>query len=355
MASSVSINVTLQDLNDDRFLVGLPAVIYICILMFIGTVGNVIVCYIFCFRMRKTTTNCFILTLGVFDLLCCSIGMPTEFIDLRYPYMFPSGLLCKMLRFITFLTNGASSLILMVISIDRYRRVCHPLKVQISPKLARKISALMTFLAAVLTWPTLVIYGIRTTPTPVASMNGSDCSVADNMKSTIYPSLYYFIILGVILLSFVFMLTCYTLIWRQVWRRSHGHIPGENTSPLDDPNQIKRRLHKTRAMGKTNLTVFLVTLLFILSFMPGLSVRIIESIKKFSKTTNPTISSIKKVVLRSYFLSNALNPVIYGFFNDSFRNEVRFIIGKLRKVCCGKEDTKLASVTNSVNMSGRIS
>lgn len=354
MASSAPVNVSLQELNDDRFLVGIPAVIYIGILMFIGTIGNIIVCYIFCFRMRKTTTNCFIITLGVFDLLCCSIGMPTEFLDLRYPYMFPSGLLCKMLRFITFLTNGASSLILLVISIDRYRRVCHPLKVQISPKMARKISALMTVIAAILTWPTVVIYGIRTTPTPVASINGSDCSVADNMKSTIYPSLYYFIILGIILLSFVFMLTNYTLIWRQVWRRSHGQIPGENTAH-EDPNQSNRRLTKSRAMGKTNLTVFLVTLLFILSFMPGLSVRIIESIKKFSKTTHPTISSIKKLVLRSYFLSNALNPVIYGFFNDSFRNEVRFLIGKVKKVCCGKEDTKLPSVTNSVNMSGRIS
>lgn len=353
MASGMR-NMSLSDLNDERVLVGIPAIIYIGVLMIIGTIGNVIVCYVFGFRMRKTTTNCFIITLGIFDLLCCCIGMPTELLDLRYPYMFPSDLLCKMLRFITFLTNGASSLILLVISIDRYRRVCRPLKVQISPRLARKISAVTTVIAAVLTWPTLVMFGIRTTPTRFGFVNGSDCSIADNMKNTLYPSLYYFSILGIILMSFVFMIICYSLIWRQVWRRSRGQIPGEN-STRDEEKLSVRRVTKPRAMGKTNMTVFLVTLLFIISFMPGLSVRIIEAIKKFSKSSTPTISSIKKLVLRSYFLSNALNPVIYGFCNESFRNEVRILIRKMKKGCCGKDDSKLPSVTNSVNMSGRIS
>jgi hypothetical protein len=57
-------------------------------LMIIGVIGNTIVLYVYKFRFRRSTSRIFILSLAVFDLITCLLGMPFHIMDMLYPYMF---------------------------------------------------------------------------------------------------------------------------------------------------------------------------------------------------------------------------------------------------------------------------
>ncbi|CAC5415063.1 unnamed protein product [Mytilus coruscus] len=84
----------LVRLNDEKALFYLPVIIYMLILMFVGTFGNILVCCVYLSKQTKTSSHYFILALAMLDLLTCLVGMPTEVADLRYPYMFYAPAAC---------------------------------------------------------------------------------------------------------------------------------------------------------------------------------------------------------------------------------------------------------------------
>ncbi|XP_055997019.1 cholecystokinin receptor type A-like [Ostrea edulis] len=82
-------------------------------------------------------------------------------------------------------------------------------------------------------------------------------------------------------------------------------------------------------MIKITLMLFLVTLLFMISFIPYCVIVIIRYVQP---NYYPSLSNTGKVfyhfILRSYLLSMSLNPVIYSFMSEKFREECRKCIRK---------------------------
>ena len=109
----------LTERNDAVAFDLIPAMVYIGLLMIIGIVGNLVVCFIFYFRLRMNTQHFLIISLAVFDLLSCFIAMPTEIFDMRYFFMFDSEFACRLLRFVNYFCAFASILTLIVIAADR--------------------------------------------------------------------------------------------------------------------------------------------------------------------------------------------------------------------------------------------
>jgi hypothetical protein len=112
----------LQDLNDEVAMELLPVMLFIGLLMTIGVVGNSLVCYVFCFRLRMNTQNFLIVTLAVFDCLTSLLSMPMEIEALRYFYSYDSDSKCRLLRFFQVSINVASCFTVGLIGVDRYVR-----------------------------------------------------------------------------------------------------------------------------------------------------------------------------------------------------------------------------------------
>jgi hypothetical protein len=93
---SASYNRTLlQTLNDEVVIELLPAVAYLALLMVTGFVGNIFVIYIFGWKLRYTTQNFLFVWMAVFDVISCSVGMPSEIVDIRLYFLYENEVACK--------------------------------------------------------------------------------------------------------------------------------------------------------------------------------------------------------------------------------------------------------------------
>lgn len=218
--SVYNVNKTLlEQLNDEIFVELIPAVVYLVLLMVVGTVGNVSVIYIFSVKLKTTPQTFLFVWLAVFDVISCVIGMPSEIADIRLYFFFENALACKLLRFVETIPPVSSANLLVVIAVDRYRRVCKPLNDQMEMVHAKIGVALSAFVAFVIAGPSFSLYGNRIVTTSVPGLHGCDCSVQDKYQGRMYPLLYE-LAFGA---AFVVYTTVLVVIYSRIWLETRRH------------------------------------------------------------------------------------------------------------------------------------
>lgn len=89
---------------------------------------------------------------------------------------------------------------------------------------------------------------------------------------------------------------------------------------------------------RTTSIFFAVSVAFVLSFLPYLIVNILKFTKiAFYDIQSPRVEVVYNFCVRSYFISNFINPIIYSALNINFRRECRKLLKRMfRKVkkCC---------------------
>ena len=378
--------------NDEKAELYIPVIVYMILLTVIGTFGNILVCFVYCNKPSKASSTFFIMALAILDLLTCIIGMPTEITDLRYPYMFHASGACKLLRFTESVTTIGSSVILISVAVDRYLRICK-LGKQISVSAAKRICVLAMGLGILLSWPTCFIFGRATTDLE-PNVVGVDCSTDDSMDHTHYPSLYYGFLGLLFLACITFFSITYCKIGLQIWRQkktkigeqidsdakgrtfsnsstkeSHSTAEEVTVDPQidngSDPistdmssdqiveNTPKKKYSKDRRKSsvsthslkapkkrtikvtRTTIVLFAVTVAYVISFLPFLIVMVMRSIKKdFEENLTVTEEVIIKFCVKSYFINNAINPLIYSFLNINFRLDAKKFLTRMFNSCC---------------------
>ncbi|KAK7115121.1 orexin/Hypocretin receptor type 1-like [Littorina saxatilis] len=222
----------------------------------------------------------------------------------------------------------------------------------------------------------------------------SDCSTEDSMRGTIYPTIYYLFLFSLFFLTVLFFAVLYIRIGVAIWQRnrktigstvftkvnSHGsdqtsteissetepdpHNPNHKHNPNHHHNPpppthyitgtLTRGITKKKSgggepepevtatckrrqirVGKTTTVLFAVTLAYILSFLPYLVVMILRStIKGFEGRLSPVGEVAYKFCVKSFFINNAINPLIYSFLNAGFRKDASKTLRKMWHNCC---------------------
>ncbi|XP_059175583.1 uncharacterized protein LOC131955463 [Physella acuta] len=133
-----------------------------------GTVGNILVLIVYRHQYKRSVTRMFIFMLAALDIGNCLITMPTELLILTNYASFPSPVWCKITRYLTYIFNGASSIILITIALDRYFKVCKPTKVGINIRRARMVCFGSFIFTAIFCIPALIIYGDMAFPIQIS-------------------------------------------------------------------------------------------------------------------------------------------------------------------------------------------
>lgn len=347
----------LRELNDRTALRFLPVIIYMSLLMLVGIFGNLMVLIVYLRKRLKCSSDYFILNLAFLDLLTCLIGVPVEIVDLRDPYMFYAPAACKLLRTVESFSNMGSTLTLMAIAMDRYKRICK-LGERFSNQKAKRLCIGAILIGALTCWPAGVVFGKKTVDVGIPGANTADCSTADEMRNTIYPLLYYGLVMLYFIICVIFVLFVYVRISIFIRRgksnqkkttkptaqhapslnlhsSNDGHTALSSASGEEDVNNrqvIEKkavdisqggRLVNTIKVTRTTTIFVAVTAAFILSYLPFLVVMVTRNIKKnFEDILSPSAEVFYKFCLKSYFINNAINPVIYSFLNRNFRADV---------------------------------
>lgn len=355
--SSIDSYAFLRKLNKEAIIHYLPVIVFLCILMVFGIVGNIIVSVLFCQRRRKSTYDLFILNLALLDLLTCFVGIPIEIADLCFSYTFYAPIACKILRVLESWTSMASALILVIVAIDRYKRICK-LGKSFSKKKVKVLCFVAVCLGGLLSWPLFIIIGKKTIDFEVPGIKGVDCSMSDDMKGSKFPLVYYGVLLFCFVLCFVFVVVVYIRISvyikkTKTTRRKHvepfdssfsstgrqqttlvsfqsinpEHPHPNNTLCRHDTGQSDSKKSKpTSGVHVTRPTTIFVaiTIAFVISFLPFLITMLLRNlIRDFEENLSSSLQVFFKFCLKTFFINNAINPVIYGFLSRQFREDVR--------------------------------
>ena len=140
--------------------------------------------------MRRTASRVFIIALALCDLTNCTLTMPVEIAIICKFWTFDHPIICSIGRTITYILNGTSALLLLGIGVDRFRKICRPLKPVFTPKKTRFICLVSAAVGFSVYIPGFVIYGTQTFEIKIntnSSVKGKTCLISDAYVSTKFP------------------------------------------------------------------------------------------------------------------------------------------------------------------------
>ena len=217
----------------------LPVTIIIGILAVLGLVGNTSVIYVYKWKYSKCNFRTFVLCLAMVDFTSCLFVFPTEMAGHRIWFSYPKSAawFCKLKTSIYATAVFVSSYILLLISIDRFRKVCRPLGWQISQKVAFRLCLFIFGLCMILIIPCPILFGIQTSNITYEEQYVviTSCGKDDNYKHSVWITIYVAIFYYVTVISFmVTTMVLYGMILRKLFC-------GNFLKEIDHTEELKRR------------------------------------------------------------------------------------------------------------------
>lgn len=381
MYLNFTVNLTLEELNDQETAKRIAPIIYLVILMIIGAPGNLLVIAVYTVTIkRRTTHRLFITALAVTDFLVCIITIPFEIIQMTRQLTFYSKWSCKIFRSVNVLLALLSALLLIAMSADRTRRVLSPLKPQLTIRQAYWCIVFVILGALSLSWPEAVISGISIEILE-NNLTGYDCSFSDRFTEKDYTAIYSSILLAIYIGCMFVLIVLYSIIGKQVL--SHVHFrstfvrqsgTGDNSTASTnklDKNNIKSSpdetldsksidfdeeegttqladfksksknntfsrdgkcadkrhgaMRQANSSKKVTKIAFAISFCFILSYLPFVAVKLNASLANGNFTVNAVTKAIFPILGRTFIINNIVNPVIYGFLDQTFRQKCKVL------------------------------
>ncbi|KAH3788375.1 hypothetical protein DPMN_166513 [Dreissena polymorpha] len=155
-------NITAIDLNEQIKRVVLWNSLFLGLEIILGLIGNTTVLYVFVRRYKRCNFRFFVLCLAVLDMLGVLIAMPGEIVTLMFWYIYPPiPAFCKMKAFFNIFTVFGQAFCLLLIAVDRYRKIRAPHGWQISQRLAFALCVLIFVATGIISLPVPFLWGIR--------------------------------------------------------------------------------------------------------------------------------------------------------------------------------------------------
>lgn len=213
----------LTEWNDQKILLFIPAIVYVSLLMIFGSFGNILVCIYYGCKSRRSTKSFFIVALAAFDSVVCLITMPLDIVDLRFFFVYTNVPACKIPRFLNHIAAIGSASTLIVIAVDRYKRICKPLTPQLEIRHARIAIVLAGACSLLISWPALILYeSVKVNVTDERNksivIEASVCTTSKDGDNKGYLWAYNSVLLFVLLSATAVLCTLYSLIGRSIYR-----------------------------------------------------------------------------------------------------------------------------------------
>lgn len=243
---------TLEQLNARYARALLPLTVTFGIFTFLGFLGNGIILVVFSLSRdyRRNNFKVFVLTLAVIDIITCLTLIPAEMVKQRHYFAFGDIIPCKIKCFFNVFGASSSCLALLVISVDRYRKVVQPFRKQLNPRLAMRILFVVAFVFPVLlAIPGTIMCGIKTAY--MTNVHGGHtviqlCETEDKYRFSVWRQVYkYVFVILMVGISFSYIIL-YTFVMKEAAKqikaisalRKNSTYDVSLSSGIYDPNTI---------------------------------------------------------------------------------------------------------------------
>ncbi|XP_067305766.1 chemerin-like receptor 1 isoform X2 [Pseudorasbora parva] len=307
----------------------------------LGVVGNGIVIWVTGFKMKRTVNTVWFLNLAVADFLFTAF-LPLSVTYTAMGFHWPFGqFMCKFNSTLSFLNMFASVYILVVISVDRCVSVVRPIWAQNHRNVSRAsmVSFGVWLFALVLSSPYFVF---KDTAPDNNNANVINCfnnfALSDDYETAEVVALRTLrhramiitrFLIGFVL-PFVIIVSCYAV--------------------------IIHRLQRNRSMsgrtGRPFKIIAAVITAFFLCWAPYHILVLIEMVNhmrtKFSSSLQYVTTVGIPIATSLAFLNSCLNPLLYVFMGQDFKDKVRKSILKVLETAFTEEVSRTNTCTNSM-------
>ncbi|XP_021334893.1 trace amine-associated receptor 13c-like [Danio rerio] len=256
------------------------------------------------FKKLHTPTNMIILSLAVTDLLV-GLVMPVEAIRLIETCWYFGDTFCGLYIFFVSLLLSASLGNLVLIAVDRYVAVCHPL---LYPQ---KITITKTLMSICLSWAGLTAYII----TLVINNSYFDSS---HRTDVCYGQCLYMIsyswILTELFMSFIFPCVLIITLYLRIFYVVHQQVKVIN-SLMKGGKCVTEGSVKRKSESKAALTLGIIVSVYLLCWIPYF-------IYSLTVNSSTTINGL----LFAVFANSGLNPLVYALFYPWFKKTAKLIL-----------------------------
>jgi hypothetical protein len=325
------------------------------LLLFLGVAGNCVVLYFYAFRMPRADDRYFIPCLAAVDLVACVFGCVFAILMNFYQLVFVWEDLCKLMYFLYSCTTCLSALMLLVIALYRYLRVCRPHGAQMTKK-RRTIAIFCSILGSIMIpLPSLYFIGKIKGSVNLKNMdvNVTSCGLNEE-RVGLFSSLYLVLIVVFIFMNIMCTVALYIPVGMIIYKRfvnisnsrHNREIIGSINLDLADcektsedrrgvtSNDIKclqnvpdtmTCKNSVRQSVRHNFTFMFITIVvfYVISYVPTAILIFVgsEYSFKFWYSLDDVSLNVLMILRRSYIINHIVNPYIYGYFDLNFRRQ----------------------------------
>ena len=407
----------LARLNKEQAIIMIPSTILVIITMVVGLIGNSLTCYVYGFRLKMTPTYLFVVMLAIVDLITCVIITPGRIVQNIVPLLTTWDGMCKNHMILSVFTGLATCWFLMAIAVDRYRKLCCPLKTQISMKGAKIITLLICLFCATQGGIVTLYYGSVKKPTKYSNVFGRSCSSKITKKVNYYQLGFFAFYLLFTVFTIIVLIVLYSIVlhtMKKIVNKNQKVVSPSKTENLhgkfsnvavelklkDDPNStssnistqvtncksnetleeivndieenvssvstvqtssssgvssgsssgdgertagrkelvkqetrtrsLKRAEDNVKRLNRTTVTMMMIAAVFVVTYIPSISAMMVNAAVKAEQKMGTAAAIFYWLARHTFYISSCLNPVIYGYRNQNFMEEVRLLFRKFK-------------------------
>ncbi|XP_022649205.1 allatostatin-A receptor-like isoform X1 [Varroa destructor] len=284
----------------------------------VGLVGNaLVVVVVACNPQMRSTTNMLIINLAIADLLFIVFCVPFTAIDYSIGYWPFGDVWCRTVQYFINVCALASIYTLVLMSVDRYLAVVHPIT---SMQLRVEHNSLI---ACALLWVIIVIACI-----PVAFIHGTNpagvntrevfCTYDfDRYNHNVYQIVFS---LTSFFAPLVVIFVLYMLMLNRLWLRARSSA-----------ESVRSRRRVTRL-------VVVVVLTFAVCWAPIQVILFLKSMQMIDVASDMTLLVLQVCAQILAYTNSCLNPILYAFLSENFRKAFRKLI------LCGAREAPLGQL-----------
>ncbi|NXN15916.1 GPR19 protein, partial [Indicator maculatus] len=269
------------------------------VLWLVSFFGNSLVCLVI-HRSRRTqsTTNYFVVSMACADLLISVASVPFVLLQLAHGRWVLGSAMCKLVRYIQYLTPGAQIGVLLSICVDRFYTILYPLSFKVSREKAKKMILASWLFEALFASPAFFFY---------ASSSDQHCNFF--LPATWEGALYGVIhLLVVFLIPSLLIILFYQKVIKHIWRIG------------TDGRTVRRTMNIVpRTKVKTIKMFLMLNAVFLLSWLPFYVVQLWHP----QETEYRKSSLVFLAITWSSFSSSASKPTLYSVYNANFRRGMK--------------------------------